>query len=98
MRQASQTAIKYLAFAVVLVVILPFVLGIAISPEIIAGLLPGVIVSGIQFSSSATTSGEAWQAAKKLVERNGVADDENCRQQLLSMWTSVLLHLMKMVC
>jgi H+-translocating diphosphatase len=61
---------------ILLVVILPFLLGIALSPSLVAGLLPGVIVSGLQFASSATTSGEAWSSAKRLIESGRLTDED----------------------
>jgi Na+/H+-translocating membrane pyrophosphatase len=52
---------------VILVAVAPFVFGLAIGPKILAGILMGIIVSGLQFASSATTSGDAWSAARKHI-------------------------------
>ena len=43
-------------------------LGIAFGPKIIAGFLPGAIVSGVQLAISAANTGGAWDNAKKVVE------------------------------
>ena len=53
----NQIYLKHIILPVFLVVLLPFIFDLAMSPEIIAGMLPGIIVSGMLFSSSATTSG-----------------------------------------
>lgn len=39
-------------------------------------MLPGIIVSGVQFSSSATISGDAWASTKKLIEKGQLADEQ----------------------
>lgn len=46
----------------------PIVLGLLAGPKIVAGLLPGGIVSGIQMAISASNTGGAWDNAKKYIE------------------------------
>ena len=46
----------------------PILLGILFGPKIIAGLLPGATVSGIQMAISASNTGGAWDNAKKYIE------------------------------
>jgi Inorganic pyrophosphatase len=41
-------------------------LGFAFGPNILAGFLPGAIVSGVQMAISAANTGGAWDNAKKI--------------------------------
>ena len=59
---------------VLLVLVVPMVLGLAIGPKIVTGLLLGMIVSGFQFASSTTTSGDAWSSARKFIESGMLTD------------------------
>jgi len=43
------------------------ILGFAFGPTIIAGFLPGAIVSGVQMAISAANTGGAWDNAKKYI-------------------------------
>lgn len=59
-----------------LVIFTPMILGIAFGPKIIAGFLPGAIVSGVQLAISAANTGGAWDNAKKYIEGGYMIDDE----------------------
>jgi Na+/H+-translocating membrane pyrophosphatase len=50
-----------------LVILSPLVLGFSFGPIIIAGFLPGAIVSGVQMAISAANTGGAWDNAKKYI-------------------------------
>lgn len=67
---------KHLVAPVLLATFSTLVLGFALSPKLVAGLLPGVIVSGLQFAGSASLSGEAWTEARKSAERGEVAEED----------------------
>jgi Na+/H+-translocating membrane pyrophosphatase len=51
-----------------LVILTPLLLGFAFGPKILAGFLPGAIVSGVQMAISAANTGGAWDNAKKYIE------------------------------
>ncbi len=53
----------------------PLLLGLAFGPKILAGFLPGSIVSGVQMAISAANTGGAWDNAKKYIESGGLQDD-----------------------
>lgn len=53
----------------------PLVLGFAFGPPILAGFLPGAIVSGVQMAISAANTGGAWDNAKKFIESGAMIDD-----------------------
>ena len=59
-----------------LVILTPLFLGFAFGPKILAGFLPGAIVSGVQMAISAANTGGAWDNAKKYIE-SGVMIDSN---------------------
>ena len=45
----------------------------------LAGFLPGAIVSGVQLAISAANTGGAWDNAKKYIESGAMTDDEGRR-------------------
>jgi inorganic pyrophosphatase len=42
----------------------------------LAGFLPGAIVSGVMLATSAANTGGAWDNAKKYIEAEGIYDQE----------------------
>lgn len=46
----------------------PVLLGVFIGPVIIAGLLPGALISGVAMATASANSGGAWDNAKKFIE------------------------------
>lgn len=55
-----------------LVILSPLLLGIAFGPAMIAGFLPGAIISGVQMATSSANTGGAWDNAKKYIESGGM--------------------------
>jgi Na+/H+-translocating membrane pyrophosphatase len=53
-----------------IVIFLPILVGIFFGPTAVAGLLIGIIISGIQMAISASNSGGAWDNNKKLIKSN----------------------------
>jgi inorganic pyrophosphatase len=54
-------------------------LGFAFGPTILAGFLPGAIVSGVQMAISAANTGGAWDNAKKYIESGSMYDTDGSR-------------------
>jgi inorganic pyrophosphatase len=57
------------------VILTPLILGFAFGPNILAGFLPGALVSGIQMAISAANTGGAWDNAKKYIESGAMFDE-----------------------
>jgi len=62
-----------------LVILTPLLIGFIFGPKMLAGFLPGAIVSGVQLAISAANTGGAWDNAKKYIE-SGAMNDEQGRQ------------------
>lgn len=52
----------------VLVMLTPIALGVLFHPILVAGLLPGALLSGVQLAISMSNTGGAWDNTKKLIE------------------------------
>ncbi|MCL4135062.1 UNVERIFIED_CONTAM: hypothetical protein GTU68_010466 [Idotea baltica] len=59
-----------------LVIVSPLAIGFIFGPKMLAGFLPGSVVSGIQMATSAANTGGAWDNAKKYIESGAMVDDE----------------------
>jgi inorganic pyrophosphatase len=51
-----------------LVILTPLLMGLFFGPTAVAGLLPGILVSGVTMATSSANSGGAWDNAKKYIE------------------------------
>lgn len=61
---------------IIQVILSPLVLGFAFGPIVLAGFLPGSLVSGVQMATSAANTGGAWDNAKKYIESGAMIDDD----------------------
>lgn len=52
----------------------PFVVGIFFGPTAVAGVLPGILISGVSMAISSANSGGAWDNAKKYIESGKFID------------------------
>jgi len=57
-----------------LVILTPIVIGLVFGPRAVAGLLPGILVSGVQMAISSSNTGGAWDNAKKFIEAGKLSD------------------------
>jgi len=57
----------------------PLLSGFLFGPDAVAGLLAGIIVSGVQVAISASNTGGAWDNCKKEVEKQRSAFKAKCK-------------------
>lgn len=65
---STQASLRYMIAPGLLVLGTPFTIGFTVGPQAVAGLLAGIMVSGIQIAICFSNSGGAWDNAKKYVE------------------------------
>merc|ERR1711976_698671 len=58
-----------------LVMLTPIIAGVLFGTRVVAGILPGALVSGIQMAISMSNTGGAWDNAKKFIEAGNLKDD-----------------------
>ena len=65
---ATKASIREMILPGMLVMGTPIILGVFFHPILVAGLLPGALLSGVQLAISMSNSGGAWDNTKKLIE------------------------------
>lgn len=65
---AATTAFTELSFPAFVCLGIPFLIGILFGPLAIAGLLPGILISGLSMAISNTNTAGAWNQARRYVE------------------------------
>ena len=65
---STKTALRELVIPGIIAVSTPFLVGYLLGAQALAGLLAGVISSGLLLALFMTTAGAAWDNAKKLIE------------------------------
>ena len=53
----------------------PFVIGFLFGTTALAGVLPGILISGVAMAISYSNAGGAWDNAKKYIESGRFKDD-----------------------
>jgi len=67
--QVSTTAsLREMILPGLLVIVTPIFFGVVFHPLLVAGLLPGALLSGVQLAISMSNTGGAWDNTKKLIE------------------------------
>lgn len=65
---STEASLREMIMPGVLVMATPIVLGVFFHPLLVAGLLPGALLSGVQLAISMSNTGGAWDNTKKLIE------------------------------
>jgi inorganic pyrophosphatase len=65
---STRASLKEMIAPGLLVIITPIVLGMVFHPAVVAGLLPGALLSGVQLAISMSNTGGAWDNCKKFIE------------------------------
>lgn len=65
---STAASLREMVLPGVLVIATPILLGVLFHPLLVAGLLPGALLSGIQLAISMSNTGGAWDNTKKLIE------------------------------
>lgn len=75
-RVSTQASLKEMIAPGLLVILTPIFFGVVIHPKLVAGLLPGAIISGIQLAISMSNTGGAWDNAKKYIEAGNLRGED----------------------
>lgn len=69
---STRAALKEMVLPGMMVMLTPIVTGWLFGPKAVAGLLAGILVSGVQMATSCANSGGAWDNAKKYIEKESL--------------------------
>lgn len=75
-RVSTTASLREMILPGMLVIATPIVLGVFFHPLLVAGLLPGALLSGVQLAISMSNTGGAWDNAKKLIETGTFVGDD----------------------
>ena len=65
---STKASLKEMILPGLLVILTPIILGTLFHPVLVAGLLPGSLLSGVQMAISMSNTGGAWDNCKKFIE------------------------------
>jgi len=68
---STQSSIEEMILPGVYAIMSPFIIGLLISPEALAGMLGGAITSGMMLAIMMSNAGGAWDNSKKYIEIEG---------------------------
>lgn len=74
-RVSTQASLREMIMPGLLVIVTPIAFGVIFHPVMVAGLLPGALLSGIQLAISMSNTGGAWDNAKKYIESKNLQVD-----------------------
>jgi inorganic pyrophosphatase len=73
---STKSSLKQMVLPGLLVILTPIILGMLFHPVVVAGLLPGALISGVQLAISMSNTGGAWDNCKKFIESGQFIDSE----------------------
>ena len=73
---STSTSLKEMILPGLLVIITPIFFGLVFHPALVAGLLPGSLLSGVQLAISMSNTGGAWNNTKKYIESGKYVNTE----------------------
>ena len=65
---STRASLKQMIAPGLLVIVTPIIFGILFHPVMVAGILPGALISGVQLAISMSNTGGAWDNCKKFIE------------------------------
>merc|ERR1711976_462278 len=71
---STDASLKEMIAPGLLVMLTPIICGVIFGTRVVAGILPGALLSGIQLAISMSNTGGAWDNAKKYVEAGELKD------------------------
>lgn len=76
-RVSTKASLKEMILPGILVMFTPLVVGILFHPALVAGLLPGALLSGVMLAISMANTGGAWDNTKKYIESGAFVNANN---------------------
>lgn len=76
---STKSSLKEMILPGVIVMVSPLVLGYLCGAKAVAGLLAGILVSGVQMAISMANSGGGWDNAKKYIEKQKIYEKKDER-------------------
>lgn len=71
---STRASLKEMIAPALLVMLTPIIAGVIFGTKMVAGILPGALLSGIQLAISMSNTGGAWDNAKKYIESGKLLD------------------------
>lgn len=75
-RVSTAASLKEMIAPGLLVILTPIAFGVLLHPTLVAGLLPGALISGVQLAISMSNTGGAWDNAKKYIESGKMVGED----------------------
>merc|ERR1711957_442692 len=69
---STDASIQHMFLPGAIVILVPLIMGVLFGPTCVAGILMGIITSGIQLAISMANSGGAWDNCKKSIKNMGL--------------------------
>jgi len=73
---STKASLKKMIAPGLLVILTPIIAGVFFGTRVVAGLLPGALLSGVQLAISMSNTGGAWDNAKKQIEGGHLYDKD----------------------